>query len=86
MELINAANIALNDKGVWEAIRDFSMATDLRNVIVIDQYSKQHNTYIQSFKLYYKEMFAGDILNIITNNDTVILKFENNYASFKFSR
>lgn len=62
----------------------FSMATNSKEFIVIDQYSKENSSYIKSYKLYYKKLFTNYIQTIIKYNNNLILKFENNYASFKF--
>lgn len=64
----------------------FSMASPIKDKIIIDQYSKTTQKYIQSFKLNYKNHSSLDIENIYLNNGKIILKFESGYASFKFSR
>ncbi len=64
----------------------FSMASQYKDKIVIDQYSKVNNNYIQSFKLHYKDHCNTDIVNVFIENNLIVLKFKSNYASFKFSR
>ena len=69
-----------------ENIFVFSMATAIKDKIIIDQYSKITQKYIQSFKLNYKNHCSMDIENIHIENNKILLEFESNYASFKFSR
>lgn len=64
----------------------FSMASKFRDKIIIDQYSKKTKKYVQSYKLSYNNYNSNDIANVIIDKDKLILKFESNYASFKFSR
>jgi len=64
----------------------FSMASKLKDKIIIDQYSRKTKEYVQSFKLNYNNYNSNDIANVIIDKEKLILKFESNYASFKFSR
>ena len=64
----------------------FSMASTFIDKIIIDQYSLETMKYIQSFKLDYNNFNSNDIANVIIDNKKVIIRFEQGYASFKFSR
>lgn len=64
----------------------FAMTSPIKNKIIIDQYSKLTGKYIQSFKLNYKNYHSLNIQDIYIENDKILLTFESNYASFKFSR
>lgn len=63
----------------------FSVASDVKNNIIIDQYSK-NNEYMQTYKLKYKNYSSVDISNVYIDKKYIILRFGHNYASFKFSR
>jgi hypothetical protein len=69
-----------------ENIFVFSMASKFLDKIIIDQYSKHTKDYIQSFQLDYNGYNSSDIGGIIMCKDRLIIRFELNYASFKFSR
>lgn len=76
------SGIFINKKNIFV----FSMASNFKDKIIIDQYSKANNKYIQSFKLNYKNRCNTNIVNIFIEDNLIVLKFKSNYASFKFSR
>uniref|UniRef100_UPI003750E524 hypothetical protein n=1 Tax=Flavobacterium sp. TaxID=239 RepID=UPI003750E524 len=83
------AGLKFTNAGLFMAdnnIYVFSMASKEKDKIIIDQYSKLNMKYIQSFKLNYNNYCSSDIVNVYIKQDMIILKFETNYASFKFSR
>jgi hypothetical protein len=69
-----------------ENIFVFSLVSKIQDKIIIDQYSKKTNDYIQSFKLDYNNFNASDIFSVVMCKNGITIKFESNYASFKFSR